>query len=287
MNVYCAKEFGAQNSKPVFEAFINGVRTNNDSIVYDHRDADVIVIWSYLFSGRMAPNRELYNYAKENNIPVVVLEIGAIKRNETWKVGLNGINRAATWCPPFDKDRAKRLGLELKPWKTDGQFVTICTQRPDSQQWEGKPSVELYVRECIDVIRAQLGAEQEIVIRPHPRDMITVWSFLEGMPNVYFNDPSRVANTYDSFDHLEIFKRSKLIFNYSSGPSIQSVLEGIPTYCSEESLAWDVSIQDYLKLSNPPKQDRQDWLNEIAHTEWTLEEIEKGTPWKYLRLQLK
>ena len=73
MKIYVAEEFGAQNSKPVFRAFISGLHTNNVSIVSDYTDADVICIWSYLFSGRMAGNRLLHDYAKDNGIPLVVL----------------------------------------------------------------------------------------------------------------------------------------------------------------------------------------------------------------------
>ena len=69
------KEYGAMNSKPVFEAFEHSlVRAghtinSNDSV----NDADVNVIWSVLFNGRMSPNKHIWSSCRKKNKPVIVL----------------------------------------------------------------------------------------------------------------------------------------------------------------------------------------------------------------------
>ena len=90
-------EYGAQNAKPVFSAFEHSLTANGHDIVKHNsiNDADVHVIWSVLFHGRMAGNKNIWTRCKADNKPVIVLEVGGIKRGKTWKVALNGINRDA------------------------------------------------------------------------------------------------------------------------------------------------------------------------------------------------
>ena len=83
---------GALNSKPIFNAFAHSCLQLGHDVVYNDPSADVDVIWSILWNGRMAPNKEIWDKAQVNKKPVIVLEVGGLKRGTTWKVGLNGIN---------------------------------------------------------------------------------------------------------------------------------------------------------------------------------------------------
>ena len=55
-------EYGAQNAKPVFSAFEHSLTANGHDIVKHNsiNDADVHVIWSVLFHGRMAGNKNIW-----------------------------------------------------------------------------------------------------------------------------------------------------------------------------------------------------------------------------------
>ena len=75
----------------MFDAFAISLVDNGHTVVYNDNTADVDVIWSVLFNGRMAGNKAIW----ENKKPTIVLEVGGINRGVTWKVGLNGINRDA------------------------------------------------------------------------------------------------------------------------------------------------------------------------------------------------
>ena len=60
--------------------------------------------------------------------------------------------------------------------------------------------------------------------------------------------------------------------------STPTVLEGIPVFVGPCSLAYDVGNTDLSKINNPSKPDRQQWLNDLAYTEWTTKEISEGKP---------
>jgi hypothetical protein len=49
-----------------------------------------------------------------------------------------------------------------------------------------------------------------------------------------------------------------------------------------QSLAYDVANKDFSTIENPIMPDRQQWLNDYVHTEWTVEEIAQGLPFSQL-----
>jgi len=270
-------QYGALNSKPVFDAFHRGCQSLGYDVGFNTTDGDVDVIWSVLFHGRMSGNRAIWERALEKSKPVVVLEVGGIKRGTTWKVGLNGINGDAFFSNGgHDSVRANLLGLSLKPWRTDGENILLCGQHDKSYQWNLLPSMERWVAETIENIRHY--TDRLIVFRPHPR--CPVRGIERQFKDVTRQPPRHIPGTYDDFDMK--FGNTYCTVSWTSNPGIHSVIEGVPSYTSPSSLAWDVSIKSLTNLDNPPTPDRQQWLNDYAHTEWTVDEIAQGLPIKNL-----
>ena len=274
------RENGALNSPPVFDAVQQGLQRCGHSVV--SKGEDVPVIWSVLWNGRMASNKAIWDEAVRLKKPVVVIEVGGIKRGTTWKVGINGINRDAYFGPVGnDASRANLLGLKLKPWKTDGKFILIAGQHERSEQWRNQPRMSRWVMETIENIQAH--TDRPIIFRPHPRCRLD--SIEHQYKNVFRQEPRQLPGTYDDFDMA--FKDIYTTVSWTSNPGIHSVIEGVPAYTSPSSLAWDVSIKSLTNINNPPTPDRQQWLNDYAWTEFTVEEIAQGIPFKRIENQLE
>jgi hypothetical protein len=64
-------DYGALNSKPVFDAFANSLNDSGHTVVYNDSSADVDCIWSVLFYGRMARNKAIR--VKKNH--TILLEV--------------------------------------------------------------------------------------------------------------------------------------------------------------------------------------------------------------------
>ena len=280
------EEFGALNSPSVFEAFKAGVIANGDQLVNDYDSADVIVIWSVLFAGRMAGNKEFYNRARADGKSVVILEVGNLQRGKSWRVGLNGINRTADWgVGEIDPNRFSKFGVDVKPWKPiEGGYITLCTQRGDSLQWEGKESVEEWCLNKIEEIRKY--SNRAIVIRPHPRSNDQLNKLFQSIQGdmIYYDAPQQTGRDEVNFEHALSY--SYAVVNHSAGPGVQAALAGCPVVVSDESLAYDVGI-NIEDIETPDLKDRTEWLNYLAHTEWFIDEIEAGTPWNRLKQSLK
>ena len=271
-------QYGALNSKPVFDAFRMGARSLGFDTV-DNSNADIDVIWSVLFNGRMAPNKTIWEKNLQTSKPTIVLEVGGIDRGTTWKVGLNGINRDGYFGDSGnDRTRADSLGLVCKPWRSDGDFILICGQHDRSWQWRNMPPMSNWVMQTIEEI--QKHTDRPILFRPHPRCPLP--HIEHEFKNVRRQDPQHIRGSYDDFDMS--FRNVHATISYSSNPGIHSVLEGVPAFVGSASLAYDAANDiDFLHdIENPLKPDRQQWLNDYAWTEFTVEEISQGIPIKRL-----
>ncbi len=262
------REHGALNSVPVFDAFEQGLRALGHEIVT--ADEDVSVIWSVLWSGRMKPNRQIYYQCQSLKKPVIILEVGNLKRGTTWRISLNHINNLGIFGNDHDlnPDRPKLLEVNLRPvQQTRRGEILIACQHQDSLQWEGQPLLKIWCEDIISKIKQH--THRRIIVRPHPRS-----SFPFKMSNVIFERPQRIPNTYDDFD---IFYNYHCVINHSSGPAVQAAIQGIPVLCDSSSLAAPLST-NWENLDNPQLPDRTDWFLKLCHTEWTIKEISQGIP---------
>ena len=270
-------QYGALNSKPVFDAFANSLNNNGHDVAYNDLSADVNVIWSVLFNGRMAGNKAVWEQQK----PTIVLEVGGINRGTTWKVGLNGINRDAYFGPSGNSsDRVRLLGLQVKPWKYNGEYILIAGQHDKSLQWKDMPSMSAWVHDTITFIRAQ--TDRPIIFRPHPRCPLP--AIEHDFKGVKRQEPLQIKGSYDDFDMQ--FDNIWATVSWSSNPGIHSIINGVPAFTGPSSLAFDVAEQNLRNIENPLYGDRIQWLNDYAHTEYTIGEISQGIPLKHLTSKL-
>ena len=261
----------ALNSIPVLQAVLDSLRGAGHTIEPNSMDADAAVIWSVLWAGRMAQNHEVWVRYRESGRPVIVVDIGALYRGETWKIALNSITANGYYghTENLDWDRPQRLGINLAVNLSRNPRIVIAAQHQKSLQVAGLVSMESWILEQIDKIKTV--TDRPIVIRPHPRSALDVSRF-KNITNVTVEQPQHIADTYDSYNLT--FDCHALV-NHNSGPGIQAALAGTRPIVDSSSLAYPVSI-DLKDIEQPYDIDRDQWLVEICHTEYTVKEIEQG-----------
>ena len=262
------RQYGALNSQPIFDAFALGARSLGHSVVDDHED--VAVIWSVLWSGRMSRNREVYHQCRNINKPVIIIEVGNLRRNHTWRISLNHINNLGEFANDRDLDstRPKKLGVDLSDRRSDQRpDILIACQHSHSLQWEGMPSMKTWVENTVKQIRAK--SQRKITVRPHPRSLFDL-----DIPDVTLERPRLISGSYDDFD---IFYNYHCVINHNSGPAVQAAIQGVPVLCDSTSLASDLTIT-WDQIETPTMPDRQEWFLKLCHAEWTVDEISQGIP---------
>ena len=264
-------DYCSLNSKPVLEAFLESAKKHY-RIVENDLSADIAVIWSCLWAGRMRGNYDVYQHFKNHNKPCLILEVGALQRNVTWKVAVNHITADGFYAHKenLDWDRPKKLGLpELRPQRKHytKEPILVALQHAKSEQVSTIHGIEHWLHAQIKQIEAV--TDRPIVIRPHPRSVFDRGSF----SNYKFESPVKVNGTYDDFDIR--FNYWAMVNYNSAGPAIQSLIQGCPVIVDETSLAYSCSNK-YCELDNLIIPDRQQWYVEISHTEYTVDEIKSG-----------
>lgn len=232
-------------------------------------DADAAVIWSVLWNGRLKPNQAIYEHYRSQNKPVIVIDIGALYRGQTWKIAVNNINALGYYGhqTDLDYDRPRKLRLSMATQISRGSSILVAAQHRNSLQTQELTSIEDWVTQTVAAIKQH--TDRPIVVRPHPRSPLNS-NFIS--KSVLIEKPEQIRGTYDNFDLRFDFHA---VVNYNSGPGIQSAIEDCPTIVDTTSLAHPVSIS-MDQIDNPPKVDRDRWFVEITHTEYTVTEIQKG-----------
>jgi len=266
------REFGSLNSPPVFDAFEQGLKNIGHEVVTTNED--VGVIWSVLWNGRMMRNQSIYNEYRSKNKPIIIIEVGNLLRNKTWRVCLNHINGEGLFGNNNDLDvnRPSKLNVRLQHIKNHRRpEILIATQHNRSLQWEGMPPMSSWVDNILEKIRA--FSDRKVIVRPHPRSPLRL---NKSDPSVTLQVPAKVAGSYDDFD---INYGYHCVINHNSGPPVQAAIHGVPVICHKTSLAYPVS-STYEDIENIALPDREEWFLKLTHTEWTVDEIAQGIPLK-------
>jgi hypothetical protein len=272
----------AQNSKPVMSAVLSSLNKHGHQTVENNWDADAVIIWSVLWSGRMAANQAVWSHYRSLGRPVIVIDIGALYRGETWKIALNSITANGYYghTENLDWDRPRKLGISLALNFTRNPRIIVAAQHARSLQTVGLSSMEGWIVQQVEQLRKV--TDRPIVVRPHPRSPLNWAGLVHLPPDVVIEQPQKIANTYDSYN---LAFDCHAMVNHNSGPGIQAALAGTRPIVDSSSLAYPVSISR-TDIDCPYTADRDQWLVEICHTEYTLPEIGSGLWLQRLETQI-
>ena len=262
----------AQNSVPVLQAALDSLRSAGHTLEQNSMDCDAAIIWSVLWAGRMANNQSVWTHYRSQNKPVIVIDVGALYRGETWKIAINSITADGYYghIENLDPDRPRKLGISLAINFSSNPRIVVAAQHACSLQTQDLVSMEHWIAQQVHLLRQ--FTDRPIVIRPHPRNALELTQLVNLSKDIIIEQPVKVVNTYDSYN---LAFDCHAMVNYNSGPGIQAALAGTRPIVDRSSLAYPVSI-DFADIDNPYRIDRDQWLVEICHTEYTVREIQEG-----------
>ena len=256
----------ANNSAPVLSAVLEGLQSMGIATEQNSMTADAAVIWSVLWAGKMAANRAVYEHYRSQNKPVIVVEVGALHRGRTWKVAVNNVTAQGHYGhrQDLDWDRPQKLGIQLGNQKSSKPEIIIALQHAKSLQVADINDIKQWINDQVNVLRQY--SDRPILVRPHPRSPMSL------DPGLIVQKPCYIAGSYDNFD---LSFDCHAVVNYNSGPGIQAALAGCRPVVDTTSLAHPVSVA-FKDIEQPYELDRSQWLVEICHTEYTVDELRSG-----------
>ena len=278
--------------------FIEGVWRSGDegTIVTDYTpiDADVAVVQGFVHPGsknslHLNLRKSVFEKQQQDNKRSIIVDSNLFlyadpgNKNKFLRYSYDGIfPSTGEYCnenpdPTRWNTLSKRLGIDLKPMKTDGRTILICCQRDGGWSMNGKLLMPWLVK---TIKHIQKYSDRVIVVRFHPGDK----RILEHKRALARYRMKKVIISSNA-NILQDFKDAHAVINYNSSPAVAAAIEGVPTFVldPERSQAAEVSHTSLHYLENIQEFDRTQWIKKMAQMHWSLDELKDGTAWRHLR----
>jgi len=138
-----------------------------------------------------------------------------------------------------------REHVKLKPWKYDGDYILYI---PPSEH------VKKYY-----YFNNQWEAQTLKTIKKHTRK------------------PIKIRTKEDKTPLEKDLENAYCTVSYQSTVVVQSIINGVPSFCANESMGVPVSLTDMSQIKDPLySPEREYWIDSLLANQFTLEEIKSG-----------
>lgn len=166
------------------------------------------------------------------------------------------------------------LGLEIRDYRKDGEHILLLGQVPGDASLRGLDVIKWMESTVIDLAAL---SDRPIIIRPHP---LSDHTELDALMRRLRSSGRGNCEIRTGGSLSQALHNAWATVTYSSGAAIDSLLMGIPAFSlCPASMAWSVTDHELRKIDAPTLFDRRPWLDQLAHSQWAIPEIESGTVW--------
>lgn len=254
----------------VLEAFYEGCPEDKELVEgfhYEHSDVAVIFGMHKSKVKKSWPRGAIFRQQRDKKLDVIVLETGYVNRgdgeNHHYAAGFNGMNGRANFRnKSMGPERWAKLGVQLKPYSR-GDRVILCAQVP----WDASVDHHEHLAWAVETASILKNMTMRpVVFRPHP---------LAPLPKI-------AGCEYSTRPFAEDLKTAHCVVTFNSNSAVEALIEGKPVIAYDEgSMVWKLANKK-LDLENLYCPERQQWANDLAHAQWTPDEMRQGLAWKHL-----
>jgi hypothetical protein len=247
----------------------------NERLIED--DADLVKhSVNFRWSPTNAFRKQILKLAGEMGIRIIFLDTGILKcdrsrsgnKDNYFQVGYDCIKGLGLYYnDDVPDDRLNKLDIEIKEWQPVPDFPTVLIFG-QVQFGIGSQHIDIHCwyRKCMQYL--------------HNKAKI---AYLEH-PNVEYPYTNHKINYKLITNREDKFNGIHTTLSFSSNASIEAIINGIPsTVMSRLSPAYNIASNSLEEATNPKTFDRKPWLQKLAYTQWTINEIEAGECWNHLR----
>lgn len=291
----------AKNNNPekplILDNFITGVNSVGDHGIA-HRGSniipcDVALIQGYVHEyGKTAPHlmlrKEVIDLQKQNKKRSLIVDSNLFlyadpgNSKSYLRYSFDGVFPTTGFYFHRDIDSSRWdkistvLDIKIKPWRSSGNHILICTQRNGGWSMRGLDVMQ-WLDQTIHTIR-QYSRKRPIIVRTHPGDKKSRHYIRINHKNVYLSTKQNL---------VEDLRDAWATVVYNSSPSVASTIEGIPTFLTDpypqHSQSFDVANLSLSDIENPRLPERQQWIEKLSMCHWNFEELKSGEAWQFFR----
>jgi len=146
-----------------------------------------------------------------------------------------------------DDNRRKKFNIKLKDWKNGSKILLIPAAKNPLDYHNEQGWNEKVVKELMGLTK------REILVKAKKTNGLG-----DALNDVY------------------------CLVSHTSVAAVESVINGVPVAVSVHNPAYQVGT-DVSKVNNPVTPDRENWLNSLSYSQFTLEELKSGTAWQIIK----
>lgn len=278
------------NKVMLMNNFAQGVRAHGDQVVEFHSNAlpdqelDAGFVLGYTLEDNF--RRKIIDQLKLRNVPAVFVDSNILHyarpEHEWHRYSMGSVypDSGTYFFSQLNPDKWQQFsswhGVELKPWRTQGNHVLLLCQRPkgfnmftDQASW---------VETTINSIRAH--TDRPIVARMHPGDGAREKQ-IDRIRKLFGN-----LVTIDTNANIrDALVNCWCTVGYNSTPNVVAAIEGVPGYIEDPQHSWaaDVAFRNLADINSPPLADRSEWIHRIANIHWSNHEVISGQLWASIK----
>lgn len=166
-------------------------------------------------------------------------------------------------------DRIKRFNIKLKSMRNNNDgHILLCGQSEKAAGVFGFAAEE-WERSAIAVLKKHTS--KQIIYRPKPS-----WNQAAQINGTTYSPPEQKLES--------VLNSAWAIVTHHSNVGIDALIEGIPSF-TLEGLAKSLSridLKDIERPLYPSDEARQQLFNDVAYTQWSVQEMQTGAAWDYL-----
>ena len=141
--------------------------------------------------------------------------------------------------------------IKLKPWKYDGDYILFIppSEHVKKYYWFNHHWEEQTLK----------------TIKKHTRK------------------PIKIRTKQDTTPLEKDLENAYCTVSYQSTVVIQSIMNGVPSFCANESMGVPVSLTDLSQIKDPLyTPEREYWIDSLLANQFTMKELKNGTAWNYV-----
>lgn len=272
-------------SRVVCDAMYKGIkRSGHEVTLYNERDyrgvqADVAVF--YGLEGNTP--RIFRDYQREARAAYIDLGYwGRVRPDNKWegfhKISINDRHPTAYFQRvAHGAERIEKFNLRLAPWNTSARFPEEGGHKPILLAGMGDKGAAAEGFEPEEWERWAIGKIREvtkriIIYRPKPS-----WKMarpIKGQSILYSSPKDPIE---------EVLPQCHAVVTHHSNAAIDGLIMGIPCFVVKGA-AVPMGSTDIKQIEDPVRPDgREQWLNDLAYTQWSVDEMRSGAAWQGLK----
>lgn len=218
----------------------------------------------------------------ELNVPILVFDLGMIKRTET-PITSDGYFRCGIYDEKWlnidkqnDSSRFDELGIDFGDFSKKDGLIAFMGQVPgDVSHGMDEDCIIQWSRNII--VKLKEKYPNKILYKPHP------YAANRPKHKLFMNELSQMGVIVDRstnrIETLNVKNKFRCVFSYCSTSLVHFIINGIPVVASKNSMFhelvsdidgdWDIDFK-------PDQEIKQKWFNAMAYSQWNKREISTG-----------